>query len=59
MNVALHEVYGHGTGKLLTKDAVTGALNYPLDLINPLTGRLIENPYLSTETTNQRFGSIG
>jgi len=52
MNVALHELYGHGTGKLLTKDAITGKLNYPADLVNPLTGRLIENPYLTTETQN-------
>lgn len=36
--VALHELLGHGTGKLLTKDATTGELNYPADLKNPFTG---------------------
>jgi dipeptidyl-peptidase III len=59
MNVALHELFGHGTGKLLTRDPVTGALNYPPELINPLTGRKVENPYSNTESPNQRFGDIG
>jgi dipeptidyl-peptidase-3 len=59
MNVALHELFGYGTGKLLTRDPVTGALNYPPELINPLTGRKVENPYRNTESPNQRFGDIG
>jgi dipeptidyl-peptidase-3 len=52
MNVALHELFGHGTGKLLTRDPVTGALNYPPDLINPLTGSKVDNPYSTTESPN-------
>ena len=55
--VAIHELLGHGTGKLLTKDAETGELNYPADLKNPYTGKDI-NPYLSTETWSQRFGKL-
>ena len=48
--VALHETLGHGTGKLLIKDAQSGKLNFPSDLINPLTGKLIDKFYLSTES---------
>jgi len=48
--VALHELLGHGTGKLLTKDVETGELNFPADLKNPYTGKEIDTYYLSTET---------
>lgn len=48
--VALHELLGHGTGKLLIKDAETGELNYPSDFKNPFTGEAITTHYLSTET---------
>jgi hypothetical protein len=36
--VALHELLGHGTGKLFTKDIETGELNYPADTKNPFSG---------------------
>jgi dipeptidyl-peptidase III len=55
---ALHELVGHGSGKLLTKNNVTGELNYPAKLTNPFTGEPITNPYLSTETYEQRFGKL-
>jgi dipeptidyl-peptidase-3 len=49
--VALHELLGHGTGKLFTKDATTGELNFdPAVVKNPFTGGEITTPYLSTET---------
>ena len=48
--VALHELLGHGTGKLLTKNVQTGELNFPADLKNPFTGQEITTYYLSTET---------
>lgn len=48
--VALHELLGHGTGKLFTKDATTGELNYPADTKNPFDGSEIKTAYLSTET---------
>lgn len=56
--VALHELLGHGTGKLLTKDAATGELNFPADLKNPFTGEAITTYYLSTETWSQKFGKL-
>jgi dipeptidyl-peptidase III len=36
--VALHELLGHGTGKLLQKNVETGELNFSPDLKNPFTG---------------------
>jgi len=36
--VALHELLGHGTGKLFTKNVETGETNFPADLKNPFTG---------------------
>lgn len=56
--VALHELLGHGTGKLLTKNVETGELNYPADLKNPFTGGDITTAYLSTETWSQKFGKM-
>lgn len=48
--VALHELLGHGTGKLFTKNAETGELNYDPNAKNPFTGEPITTAYLSTET---------
>lgn len=56
--VALHELLGHGTGKLLTKDVESGELNFPADLKNPFTGEEIKSFYLSTETWSQKFGKL-
>jgi len=56
--VALHELLGHGTGKLLTKDVNTGELNFPKDLKNPFTGEEITTYYLSNETWSQKFGKL-
>ena len=56
--VALHELLGHGTGKLLTKDVEKDTLNFPADLKNPFTGEEIKTYYLSTETWSQKFGKL-
>jgi dipeptidyl-peptidase-3 len=48
--VALHELLGHGTGKLFTKNVETGECNFPVDLKNPFTGENITTYYLSSET---------
>jgi dipeptidyl-peptidase-3 len=56
--VALHELLGHGTGKLFTKDITTGELNFPADLKNPFNGEDITTYYLSNETWGQKFGKL-
>ena len=56
--VALHELLGHGTGKLFTKNVETGELNFPQDFKNPFTGESITTYYLSTETWSQKFGKL-
>lgn len=56
--VALHELLGHGTGKLFTKNVETGELNFPADFKNPFTGEPINTYYLSTETWSQKFGKL-
>jgi dipeptidyl-peptidase-3 len=49
--VALHELLGHGTGKLLTKNIDDGTYNFNIDdLKNPFTGEKITTFYLSNET---------
>lgn len=56
--VALHELLGHGTGKLFTQDAETGELNYDKEIRNPFTDEEITTQYLSTETWSQKFGKL-
>ena len=42
MNIALHELFGHGSGKLLMQWCETGEFNFDSEnLINPLTGEKI------------------
>ena len=50
LQVAIHELLGHGTGKLFTKNVDTGELNFDPDTKNPFTGEPITTHYLSTET---------
>ncbi|TNV82443.1 hypothetical protein FGO68_gene4859 [Halteria grandinella] len=57
--VALHELLGHGTGKLLTKNVETGDFNFNhTDLMNPFTHKPIDTYYLSSETWSQKFGKL-
>ncbi len=48
--VALHELLGHGTGKLFTKNVETGEFNFDKDLKHPFKEGNITTYYLSSET---------
>ncbi|CAI2387725.1 unnamed protein product [Moneuplotes crassus] len=57
--VALHELLGHGTGKLLTQDVDTGKFNFDQEkLLNPFTGEKISTFYKSNETWSSKFGKL-
>ena len=44
MNIALHELFGHVSGKLLTQWWETGEFNFDSEnIINPLTGEKISS----------------
>ncbi|GAA5915580.1 hypothetical protein JCM6882_006378 [Rhodosporidiobolus microsporus] len=58
VQVANHELLGHGTGRLLQEQA-DGSLNFDKDtLINPLTGEKITSWYGPGETYSSRIGPI-
>ncbi|GAA5840820.1 hypothetical protein JCM11251_001705 [Rhodosporidiobolus azoricus] len=58
VQVANHELLGHGTGRLLQQQA-DGSLNFDKDkLINPLTGGKITSWYGPGETYSSRIGPI-
>ncbi len=56
--VGLHELFGHGSGKLLIRDK-NGECNFPCDLVNPLTGKRIDKSYEANETYDSKFSTIG
>lgn len=56
--VALHELLGHGTGKLFAKKE-DGSFNFDIEnLINPLTGKKITTFYDLKETWHSKFGDL-
>ncbi|XP_020280552.1 dipeptidyl peptidase 3 isoform X2 [Pseudomyrmex gracilis] len=59
VQVGLHELLGHGTGKLLKQ---TGPNTYNFDrenMKNPLTGGNIDKFFLKGETYDSKFGAMG
>ena len=56
--VALHELLGHGTGKLFTRNTETGEKNFADDVKHPITGELVTTYYTEKETWGSKFGSL-
>lgn len=55
--VGLHELLGHGSGKLLRKEA-DGTANFSSTLLDPLTGQPPASWYEPGDTYDTRFGPL-
>jgi dipeptidyl-peptidase-3 len=51
--VGIHELLGHGTGKLFQENA-KGEKNFPADFIHPLTGQPLSTWYKPGETWDSK-----
>lgn len=60
LNIAIHELLGHGTGKLLTEDTNGKGPNFDVTKppVNPLTNTAIKTWYKTGETYNGVFGDF-
>jgi len=58
VQVAIHELLGHGSGKLLSVDE-DGKFNFDKDMIDPLTGKPVASYYGPNDTYNSKFSGLG
>ncbi|KAJ6502555.1 aflatoxin-detoxifizyme [Mycena sanguinolenta] len=57
LQVANHELLGHGSGKLFTEDS-NGKKNFSPDVINPLTGKPVTTWYQAGQTPDTVLGEV-
>lgn len=55
--VALHELLGHGTGKLF-QEKTNGDCNFSPETLNPFNNEHITTQYRAEETWSQKFGKL-
>ena len=55
--VALHELLGHGSGKLLSQSP-DGSFNFDPETINPATGCKVDSFYKAGETWSSKFAEL-
>jgi len=58
VQVGLHELLGHGSGKLFVQDG-SGGLNFDADTKNPVTGDKVASYYKANETWDSKFPVFG
>lgn len=55
--VALHELLGHGSGRLLAQNE-DGSFNYDTNAVNPATSQVIDSFYKFGETWSSKFAEL-
>ncbi|KAG5511460.1 hypothetical protein JKF63_07423 [Porcisia hertigi] len=58
VNVGIHELLGHGTGKLLSENS-DGTLNFDKKTLDPISGHVVDTWYKPGETYSSVFGGLG